>query len=236
MIIPVFGLATLAEYLKVKDQIEVPRPVQCPGCKESGTFWKHDFFERQAIEGEVRALVRIQRFLCRACGLAVSCLFAFLVPYRQFTAAMVAKACEVYACEETTYREEAEELSVLNSEDPPEPSHAQVFRWVNCLAQKSEQLLYQLQKEFVMRGDVEKLEIAVLDNCPNACKAQSLEKAKVLNQACELVHCTRLAFAVNNPLAELHAHFLKAVESLQAAFSGREPKLSNPQTMKQVIF
>jgi len=235
MIIPVIGLATLAEYLKVKDEIEVPRPVHCPRCKESGTFWKHDCFERQAVEGELRATIRVQRFLCRVCGLAVSRLFAFLVPYRQFTAAMVAKACEVYACEETTYRQEAEDLSVLNSEGTPKPSHAQVFRWVNCLARRSEHLLFLSQKEMVMQGNLEKLDVTLHD-CPNAYKAQSLEKAKALNGTGELMQLAKFALRVSNPLLQLHAHFLRAVESWQAIFSERPLKLSNPQTMKHVIF
>src|SRR5580692_8293987 len=97
MIIPVSVPSTLVEYLKVKDQIDVPRPASCPKCAATNTFWRHDHFERKAMEGELTGSVRIQRFLCRACGLAVSCLFAFLVPYRQFTAAIVAKAVEGYA-------------------------------------------------------------------------------------------------------------------------------------------
>ncbi len=236
MIIPVFIVSTLAEYLKVKDEINVPRPEICPKCRESNTFWRHDYFERQAIEGELNSKVKIQRFLCRACGLAVSCLFTFLVPYRRFTAAVVSRACQDYAFKETTYRQEAEELSVLNSEATPKPSHAQVFRFVDCLARKSEHLLFHLQKELVMQGKLEKLAIAGSSNCPNAYKTQSREKAKALNHVCELVQYAGLAFAASNQMAELHAHFLQAVESWQVIFSLRALRLSNPQTMKHLIF
>jgi hypothetical protein len=236
MIIPVFAPSTLVEYLKLRDEIEVSRPALCPECEASETFWRHGFFERQAVEGELSVKVRIQRFLCHACGLAVSCLFAFLVPYRQFTATIVAKAVEDYASEETTYRREAGELSALNSEGTPKPSHAQVFRFVDCLARKSEHLLFQLQKELVMQGNLEKLEMTGQGQCPNAYKAQSLDKAKSLNYTSELMQLAGIAFAMGNPMAELQAHFFKAVESWQAVFSVRALKLSNPQTMNHLIF
>jgi hypothetical protein len=80
------------------------------------------------------------------------------------------------------------------------------------------------------------LEMTGQGQCPNAYKAQSLDKAKSLNYTSELMQLAGIAFAMGNPMAELQAHFFKAVESWQAVFSVRALKLSNPQTMNHLIF
>lgn len=235
MIIALLGVSSLAELFESNNYVEVERPTACPRCKANDPFWRHDSFKRTAIEGELTARIRVQRFLCRVCGLTVSCLFAFLIPYRQFTAAVVATAVEKYGTEKTTYRHEAEELSALDCDDAPRPSHVQVFRWVDCIAKKSAHLLLQMQRELVMQGSAKDLESAPGGSCPNAIKAHSVEKAHILNHSFEVVQLARLLLAKTS-LSTLHAHFLSAVESLQAIFSGRTVRLTAPQKMKHVAF
>ncbi|HEY9791151.1 MAG TPA: DUF6431 domain-containing protein [Candidatus Obscuribacterales bacterium] len=233
MILPVFKPATLAEYIK-SGAPEVPRPLICPVCGARKRFWRHDHFERQAFERELSATVRIERFLCSNCGLTVSCVFAFLVPYKQATAAVVAQAALDYGLSKRTYREEAEDLSKLESDAPPKPSHSQVFRWVRSICQKSEQLLLQVQKEAVMVGRAESLQGLLGVICPNAVKAHTIEKARSLNRLAELIQLTALIVA--GGLLELQTHFLGQVESLQAIFCDRFIRLFTPQKVKHVIW
>ena len=233
MILPVFEPATLAEYIKLGAP-EAPRPLICPECSARQQFWRHGHFERQAFEGELSATVKIQRFLCSACGLAVSCLFAFLVPYKQATVTLVARAVSNYGTSRTTYRSEAEELSKLESEAPPKPSHGQVFRWVKSICGKAEGLLLQVQKEAVLVGRVQFLGNMTGAVCPNAVKAHTIEKARSLNRLAELIQQT--ALLVSGGLLKLQTHFLSQVESLQAIFCDRFIQLFTPQKVTHVIW
>lgn len=224
MIIPVLGPSTLQEYVD-RGEPAAPRPDVCPKCQSSESFWRHDSFDRRAIEGELSKLSHV-------CGLAASCIFAFLVPYRRATAAVIARAVSDYSLSETTYREEAEELSQLNSDTTPEPSHGQVFRWVATASEKAGQLLLQVQKELVMGGQVEAVQGG---GCPNAYKAHTVKKAMALNELAELAHLAGLLMGTGG-LRDLQAHFLTEVESLQAICAGHRLQLANPQRMQHMIF
>jgi hypothetical protein len=233
MILPVFEPASLAEYIKSGAR-QIPRPQMCPRCGAKESFWKHDSFEREAFEGELSASIRIQRLLCRACGVTVSCLFAFLVPYKRATAALIAQAATDYGTKRMTYREEAEQLSPLESEEPPTPSHSQVFKWVQSLCCRSEYLLLQAQKEIVLVGSVGSLDNIVGGQCPNAKKAHTIEKARMLNALAELICASKLF--EDGCLRKLYTYFLSHVESLQAIFCERLIRLLAPQRMKHVIW
>lgn len=233
MILPVFEPASLAEYIK-SGAPEPQRPETCPRCGGRHTFWRHDSFERQAFEKELTATVRIQRFLCRNCGLTVSCLFAFLIPYKQATAAVVAEAAFEYGTKRTTYRALAEELDDLDSEAATRPSHTQAFKWIESICSKSEYLLQQIQKEAVMLGGSDLLQNLVGVVCPNARKAHSSEKSKRLNALAEVIHHAHQLLGAR--LFELQSYFLRGVESLQAIFCDRVIGLLAPHRTKHVIW
>lgn len=234
MIIPVVGPGSLDEYLK-SGAPAAGRPSECPKCEAKETFWRHDCFERQAMDGNLSVRIKIQRYLCCACGLVVSCLFTFLIPYRQATACLVAQAVSDYSTTERTYRQEAGELCSLDADSPPRPSHSQVFRWVNAMTEKVGQLLLQMQKELVMRGHTNEVQDQISKSCPNAKKAHTTRKATLLNELAEFVQLGWLLVGERG-LSALHAHFLSQVESLQAIFSEHHLRLANPQKMRQVIF
>jgi len=234
MIIPVFEPGSLSEYIKL-GKPQAPRPSVCPNCQARQSFWRHDRFERWAIEGALEARIRIQRFLCHACGQVVSCLFAFLVPYRQATAVLVARAVSDYSTTSTTYRQEAGELSALDSLAPPKPSHSQVFRWVEGICNKVGLLLLQVQKELLMGQRADDVQEMIGAGCPNAVKAHSMHKARSLNELAELVQLASLLVG-GGPLSVLQTYFLSQVESLQAIFSNRSIRLATPQKVKHVVF
>lgn len=235
MIIPLLGVSSLSELFESDRSVTVPRPTVCPRCEARDTFWQHDSFKRWAIEGELRVQIKVPRFLCHDCGLTISCLLVFLIPYRQFTAPVVAVVVENYSTKKTSYRKEADAVVVLDSEDTPSPSHNQIFRWVDCLARKSAHLLLQIQKELVMRGSAKELEDSASGSCPNALKAHTLLKATALNHSLELVQLAGMLL-IKDSLSTLHAHFLSEVESLQEIFSGRALRLTAPQNVGQVVF
>jgi transposase-like protein len=235
MIIPIFVVKSLAEYQEKYEQIEVPRPEGCGRCRWKSALWRHGSFNRTATEGEIEVRIKVQRFLCPACGRTASCLFAFLIPYRRFTAAVFAEAVSSYSTKETSYRQLAGGLSALVDSGPPKPSHSQVFGWVKNTCRKVESLLLEIQKELVMTGRTDDVEQLRTRLCPNAKKAKTEAKVRALNHLSELVSATTLLLA-NNNLAELHTHFLQCVESLQEIFTQRAFELATPQRTKHGIF
>src|SRR5271155_4052231 len=97
-------IGSLSEYLRLrKEQLErelqendgipkrrrrllVPqRPRQCPECEKLDSFWVHSYWYRWAIEGDLKVVVPVPRFVCHCCSTVVSVMFAFLAPFRAFT-------------------------------------------------------------------------------------------------------------------------------------------------------
>jgi len=177
----------------------------------------------------------VPRFICSFCSRTISCLFSFLIPYRRFTTA-ISKAIEDYATKQTTYRQEAEEVSVLDSSGPPKPSHSQVFRWVKLLAEKAESLLFLTQQEIALKGHWHLINESD-SQCPNSYKAWTDTKANALNKLAQLIDlAASLLGTKDNVLDRLHSYFLQNVESWQCLLANANGRLSTPQGVKHVIF
>jgi len=70
---------TVETYLAAGNPFDVvPRPQECESCGERGCFHRHTTYERY-FGAERR---EVARFLCVLCGLTVSVLPAFVLPYR----------------------------------------------------------------------------------------------------------------------------------------------------------
>ncbi len=238
MIIPVTGVNSLADYKKRKEYLKKNiRPLSCPGCGGENTFWRHGCYHRKVFSINESIDVVINRFKCRACGIVVSCLFEFLTPYLQFTSSVVADSIQGYAEKETSYAEQAAELSDLQSEAPPKPSQTQIFRWVERLARQSALLLFQLQKELVMRNLVELVQDIRVSGAHNSAKARTETKKLELRRLSDFLEMA-LSFCKNkaSALLEMHAFFLRKVESFQSIFCGRKLQLPTPHSMKCDFF
>jgi hypothetical protein len=177
----------------------------------------------------------VPRFICSICSCTISCLFSFLIPYRRFTE-VVSKAIQDYATKRTTYREEAEEVSVLDSCGSPKPSHAQVFRWVKFMAEKAESLLFLVQQELALKGKWDLITESD-SQCPNSYKARTIRKADLLDKLAKLIDLAASLIGTNsNVLGYLHSYFLQNVESLQYVLANTNSRLPTPQSVKHVIF
>ena len=81
--------------LKKKHTYLVPeRPTMCPDCQAKNSFWVKAYYFRWFVEGDIEDVLPVPRYICRWCHLVVSILFAFLVPYRQFTKQIIAEGVE----------------------------------------------------------------------------------------------------------------------------------------------
>jgi hypothetical protein len=227
MIIPVSGVESLADYERRREYLDKNiRPVVCPGCRKENRFWRHGKYARKVMEGSKCTLVHINRFKCGSCSLVVSLVFSFLVPYARFCAAVISKAVQNFSEIESSYTQQASDLADLSTDAPPRPSAAQIFKWVARLAEKSQSLLFQLQKEIVMRNATQLFDEACGCVSPNRKAARTDYKKQLLLHLSEFVQLSRI-FTQNIPegFHRIHAFFLSEVESLQAIFCGRSLRL-----------
>lgn len=171
---------SVMEFFREGGRVEVPRPAQCPNvaCGLKQPLWKNGSYARQVIYWGFCFLVQILRFRCRRCGRTASCPYGWLVPYRRFSAEVIAAAIELAALTEMTYQDLSVEVSDLemadpemdirteelyrvlrvevtadrddDEEDPPcRPARATVFHWVDFACKHVEGMLTQLQKELI---------------------------------------------------------------------------------------
>ncbi len=237
MIIPCFAIKSLEEYQNLSDAVELRKPTLCEACGSTNCFWGHGSFQRTVVHEGIETLVQIKRFLCRWCGKTVSLLFSFLVAYRKHSASTVAAGVEKYSSSETSYRKISTDLSSLDSEDrPPNPSHGTVFRWVKDIALRAESLCFHLQKELILRGKHLQASKAESGYCPNSWKAKTEQKRTHLDTLAEYVHLGSLLVESSEKiLEELHAVFLRNVETIQMILSNRLVKLSAPQNLRHIV-
>jgi len=237
MIIMVFGFKSLGEYLAKKNDYEVPRPDVCPlpTCQRQECFWKHTAYSRQAQDSDELVSIKIQRFKCRYCALVVSCLFSFLVPYRRYSARVVADSVQTYATAPATAPLE----SYQKIADDRGCTRMSVFRWTDLLGTKSQGLHCQVQKEFMLCGHSWQMLSSVPEHpkSPSASRAKSQAKQEKLNGLFGLVEIARVFIgSAETVLEELHAHFLKNIESRQLILTGRKIPNQAQQSMGRPLF
>ncbi len=227
-------------------QIEVSRPVRCPRPKEEcgglEPLRKNGTYPRQVIYWGMLFVLAILRFRCGKCGKTVSRPLSWLVPYKRFSAEMIAAGVETYETEKTSYRDVSDGLSdpefVENDEDirqtqlhelmlsrkelkPAEtrgggsrPSHCAVFRWAGYLCRRVEPVVQQLQKELVRRQkDLSLLPRESDVENPNSAQAHTAIKAQRLDRLSFAGFAARLLMNESDRAWwKLRAYFLTKAE------------------------
>jgi len=237
-IVAVPQVTSLAEYATQAGRVPVERPSKCenPVCGRVNGFWRHTGYKRTAREGDLLVELRIERFLCKHCGLVVSCLFDFLIPYVVFTASLVGAVVQEYGCVPTSYRNlSGNNTSLHSAEDGaagPRPSHVQIFRWVRRVAVQSNVLLMHVQK-FAVQAELEMYSSDLLA-CPNGWKALTKRKRHELDNLLRLLvqsgRCSGSGLV--SPVDWMHRYFLQSGSICRAILSGRGLKLSTQQRAK----
>lgn len=233
MIIPVIGIETLEDYKrKIVDGGFDDRPKPCPCCRKENSFWRHGSYTRRVIVAGEFETVRINRYMCGFCGVAVSCVFTFLVPYRQFLAKDVADAIEHISSSDTTYFALSIEVSDLEHETP-RPSYSQIFRWIDAFSKTAAELVFRTQKEILLRNCNYVLEQFSI-KCPAASRARSPQKELNLHCISEFIALAKQL--VGDKVEDVHAFFLSEVETLQSIFSARLLRLPTPHRVQRLAF
>ncbi len=233
MIILVSGVDSLDDYFHRKEYLDSElRPSCCPNCSNVDSFWRHGKYRRkvQLLDSEV--MIDIRRFKCRVCSKVASCLFPFLVPYLHFAANVIAQAVEGFIAQENSYLEYAAEVSDLKH-SALKPVASCIFKWVDQFSRAAKHVLFQLQKEFVLRGTIEMLALPTCAEPLSFSAARSPEKRARLQEIVKLRHMAAFTFDNKADLfLRLQSFFLGDVEYRKEIFSKRSLILSTPHNWK----
>lgn len=250
------GIASLSEYLALKDTVAagpgqgspagvlvreggflVPeRPKACRACGAAGSLWVKGYYTRKAVEGDRQEEILVPRYECSLCWVVISILFAFLVPYRQFTIQTLEQATQEYLMSNATYRSVAGELAGV-VDDTHRPNHSQVWRWVNDFALKSARFLMTvLQRACVDAGKELSLTGVSQHVCPNSKKAHTAPKARALNCAVRVLAMAQHLLETSTELLQpLQAYFASFVQNPLSIFTGRGVRLLSPHNLHHAI-
>lgn len=237
---------TVRQFFELGGKVEVPRPSLCLRSKEEcgslEPLRKNGTYPRQVIYWGMLFVLAILRFRCGKCGKTVSRPLGWLVPYKRFSAEMIATGVEAYVEALTSYRklsdavsepefvEEKEDIqqtelhSELSSKKAIEaaatkdggsrPSHCTVYRWVDYLCKRVESVMQQLQKELVRRQkDLRILPREGSVENPNSLKAKGDTKAQSLDRLSFAGLAARLLVSASEKSWwKLRAYFLTKAE------------------------
>lgn len=91
-----FGI-DLAEYAKRGTANHFPVPHECPNCRciAPGNLHRNGYYWRNGITEEITERIPICRFKCLACGVNLSILPDFLIPYFQYTIHTILRRLEM---------------------------------------------------------------------------------------------------------------------------------------------
>jgi hypothetical protein len=203
---------------------------------------KNGSYPRQVIYWGLLFILSILRFRCGRCGKTVSRPYSWLVPYKRFSADVIAAGVEAYATVESSYRDlsgalsepefqEAErdirqtelyrELSERGAIKPAvtkgkgcRPSHCATFYWVDFVCRRIERILQQLQKELVRRQkDLKELPPESAVENANSYKSQTNKKIRELDRLAFATTASRLLLKENDRVWErLRAYFVAQAE------------------------
>ena len=238
---------SVRQYFEVGGKVEVPRPDRCLRPKEEcgslEPLRKNGTYPRQVIYWGMLFVLAILRFRCGKCGKTVSRPLGWLVPYKRFSAEMIAAGVETYVEVESSYRkvsdavsepefvEEQEDIrqteaysemsskkaieAAVTKDGGSRPSHCSAFRWVNYLCKRVESNMQQLQKELVRRQkDMRRMPREGSVENPNSFKARTETKAQRLDRLSFADVAVRLLVnASEKRWWKLRAYFLMKAEN-----------------------
>lgn len=238
-------IQSASEYIRLKKERNtreanryfVPdRPDACPDCHARNSFWVKGYYFRWFVDGDVEEIFPVPRYICRWCHLVVSVLFAFLVPYRQFTKNVVAEGVEQYLSSRTTYRQVAGQIAG-DGDEMQKPHHSQVWRWVGLLASRAAwRLNLALQRICVRLGKTAELLGLHEIVCSNSCRTQVAGKGRQLNSGSRLLALTKIIFEIKiDFVATLQTYLIDFLHPPLSILTGRAVRLLTPQSLQHLI-
>jgi len=101
-------LGSIQQYIEQCEESNRYRPASCPQCDSKQSLATHGFYSRSVVDVELECVIRVRRYLCRACRRTVSLLPEFVLPYLRFTIRMMGLFLKARLAEGQTLRAAAE--------------------------------------------------------------------------------------------------------------------------------
>ena len=102
---------SIQQYLECVGSIEEAnrcRPARCPQCESKQRLVCHGFYKRTVAEFDWDGVIRVRRYLCKACRRTVSLLPEFVLPYLRFAIVVMAAFLKARLWRGQTLKEAAE--------------------------------------------------------------------------------------------------------------------------------
>jgi transposase-like protein len=84
------------------------RPSRCPQCESKRRLVCHGFYRRTVVEFDWDGVIRVRRYLCKACRRTISLLPEFVLPYLRFAIVVMAAFLKARLCCRQTLKASAE--------------------------------------------------------------------------------------------------------------------------------
>jgi transposase-like protein len=81
---------SVQQYNEQLSDPDVHRPGSCPQCQDKHPLTAHGFYTRTLIDTAFDGVIRVRRYLCKACQRTVSLLPEFLLPYLRSSLIVIA--------------------------------------------------------------------------------------------------------------------------------------------------
>jgi len=81
---------SLQQYIEALSDPNRYRLNHCPQCGAQLPLIGHGFYSRTLVDGAFEGVIRVRRYLCRACRRTVSLLPEFALPYLRFSVSVIA--------------------------------------------------------------------------------------------------------------------------------------------------
>lgn len=120
---------SIQQYMEQIDDPDSCRPSRCPQCETKETMTAHGFYSRTIVDEAFDGVVRIRRYLCRACLRTISLLPEWALPFMRFSIAVIAKTVKARVAENREWKVAA-----------PGAPHQRGQHWVRRFTQQAEGL------------------------------------------------------------------------------------------------
>jgi transposase-like protein len=81
---------SVQQYTEQLTNSDCHRPAQCPQCQTKRPLTAHGFYTRTLVDTAYDGVIRVRRYLCRACQRTVSLLPEFILPYLRSSLTVIA--------------------------------------------------------------------------------------------------------------------------------------------------
>jgi transposase-like protein len=95
---------SIQQYMEQIDDPDRGRPSGCPQCAANEPLRAHGFYSRTIVDPGFDGLIRIRRYLCRACLRTVSLLPEWALPFMRFSIPVIARTLKARVMESRAWK------------------------------------------------------------------------------------------------------------------------------------